>query len=100
MILYVAADMVWQGTHQVADQVPGAYAYLMLPLGYLALPQVFPPWIWAAATLVQVVVIAAVVAATLGAIRRIGETEAPHAPGRADAALPARELRPQMSAAE
>ena len=51
VILYVAADMVWQGTHQVADTVPGAYAFLMLPLGYLALPDVFPAWIWAAATL-------------------------------------------------
>ena len=77
VILYVAADMVWQGTHQVADQVPGAYAYLMLPLGYLALPEVFPAWIWAVATLAQVVVIAGIAAATVGAIRRFGAVVPP-----------------------
>src|SRR4051794_33868741 len=100
VILYVAGDMVWQGTHQVADTVPGAYAFLMLPLGYLALPDVFPAWIWAAATLVQVMVIAAIAAATVGAIRRMGAAEAPHAPARAQAVAPAGHLRPQMSPAE
>jgi YjbE family integral membrane protein len=68
VILYVAVDMIWGGTHEVADRVPGAYAYLMLPLGYLALPDVFPAWIWAAATVAQVVVLAAVAALTVGAI--------------------------------
>src|SRR3954453_22879546 len=65
VILYVAGDMIWEGTHQVADHVPGAYAYLLLPLGYLALPAVFPAWIWALATAAQVVAIAALAAATV-----------------------------------
>ena len=98
VILYVAADMVWQGTHQVADTVPGAYAYLMLPLGYLALPDVFPAWIWAAATLAQVVVIAALAAATAGVVRRLAGAEAPPAAAPHLAAAPA--LRPQLSPAE
>ncbi len=70
VILYVAVDMVWQGTHEVADKVPGAYAFLLLPLGYLALPGVFPAWLWAAVTLAQVVVLAAVVAFTVGLVAR------------------------------
>jgi YjbE family integral membrane protein len=70
IILYVAVDMIWEGTNQVAGQVPGAYAYLMLPLGYLALPGVFPPWMWAAATAAQVIVIAALATATSGLIRK------------------------------
>ena len=70
VILYVAADMIWQGTHQVADQVPGAYAYLLLPLGYLALPHVFPAWIWAVATAAQVVGIAALAMATVTLLQR------------------------------
>jgi YjbE family integral membrane protein len=77
VILYVAGDMIWEGTHQVADQVPGAYAYLMLPLGYLALPGVFPAWIWAAATAAQVMVFAALAALAAGLVR--------HAPGTASA---------------
>jgi len=70
VILYVAGDMIWQGTHQVADQVPGAYAFLLLPLGYLALPQVFPAWMWVLATLVQVVGIASVATLTVRALWR------------------------------
>ncbi len=70
VILYVALDMIWEGTHQVAGQVPGAYAYLMLPLGYLALPGVFPAWIWAAATAGQVMVFAALATITVGLVRR------------------------------
>jgi YjbE family integral membrane protein len=70
VILYVAGDMIWEGTHQVADHVPGAYAYLMLPLGYLALPGVFPAWIWAAATAAQVMVLAALAALAAGLVRR------------------------------
>jgi YjbE family integral membrane protein len=77
VILYVAGDMIWEGTHQVADQVPGAYAYLMLPLGYLALPGVFPAWIWAAATAAQVMVFAALAALAAGLVR--------HAPGTTSA---------------
>ncbi|TDH60365.1 TerC family protein [Dankookia rubra] len=100
VILYVAADMVWEGTHQVADTVPGAYAFLMLPLGYLALPDVFPAWMWAAATLAQVVVIAAVAASTVGVIRRLGGAEAPQAAVPHHASVPAAALRPQLSPAE
>ncbi|RYJ03832.1 MAG: TerC family protein [Acetobacteraceae bacterium] len=70
VILYVAGDMIWEGTHQVADQVPGAYAYLLLPLGYLALPHVFPAWIWAAATAGQVVAIAALAVATVTLLQK------------------------------
>ena len=62
IILYVAGDMIWQGTNEVAGTVPGSYAFLLLPLGYLAVPGVFPAWIWAGATLLQVAVLAAVVA--------------------------------------
>ncbi len=58
MILYVAGDMIWEGTHEVADQVPGNYGWLLLPLGYLAQPALFPPWIWALATAGQVAVLA------------------------------------------
>ena len=74
VILYVALDMIWSGTHEVADKVPGAYAYLMLPLGYLALPGVFPAWLWAAATLLQVIVLAAVVAVTVSVVNRPRQT--------------------------
>ena len=70
VILYVAGDMIWEGTHQVADQVPGAYAYLLLPLGYLALPHVFPAWIWAAATAGQVIAIAALAVATVTVLQK------------------------------
>jgi YjbE family integral membrane protein len=62
VILYVAIDMIMGGTQQVAEQVPDAYAYLFLPLGYLALPGVFPPWLWVGATALQLVVIAALTA--------------------------------------
>ncbi|GGC29319.1 hypothetical protein GCM10011504_04410 [Siccirubricoccus deserti] len=72
VILYVAIDMIWEGTHQVAGQVPGAYAFLMLPLGYLALPGVFPAWMWAAATAGQVVVIAILATLASGLVRRDG----------------------------
>lgn len=70
VILYVAGDMIWEGTHQVADQVPGAYAWLMLPLGYLAQPTLFPAWLWALATLAQAAVLAMVVAAATAPFRR------------------------------
>jgi YjbE family integral membrane protein len=74
VIVYVAGDMIWQGTHEVADKVPGAYAFLLLPLGYLALPGVFPAWLWAAATVFHVVVLAAVAAATVGFVFRSRES--------------------------
>ncbi|TCZ51561.1 TerC family protein [Roseicella aquatilis] len=101
VILYVALDMVWEGTHQVAGQVPGAYAFLMLPLGYLALPGVFPAWMWAAATLVQVVVISAVAAATSGAVRRVGAPEEAPAPQPEQVPPPAHGgFQPRMTPAE
>jgi YjbE family integral membrane protein len=72
VILYVALEMIWSGTNQVAAQVPGAYAYLMLPLGYLAVERpIFPAWIWAAATAGQVIVIAALAKLTTTAMSRM-----------------------------
>jgi len=65
IILYVSGDMIWQGTHELADKVPGSYGFLLLPLGYLALPGVFPAWLWAVATLLHVAALAAVAGATL-----------------------------------
>jgi len=41
---------------------------LLLPLGYLALPGVFPPWLWAGATILQIAVITVVVVAVAGAV--------------------------------
>ena len=54
-ILYVALQMIVQGTQQVTERVPDAYAYLLLPLGYLALPGVFPTWLWVGATALQLI---------------------------------------------
>ena len=59
VILYVALQMIVQGTQQVTERVPDAYAYLLLPLGYLALPGVFPAWLWVGAMALQLVVFAA-----------------------------------------
>jgi YjbE family integral membrane protein len=70
IILYVAGDMIYSGTNEVAAVVPGSYAFLMLPLGYLALPGVFPAWIWAGATLLQVLVLTAVVVLMADAVLR------------------------------
>ncbi|MDB5379783.1 MAG: TerC family protein [Rubritepida sp.] len=70
IILYVAADMIWSGTHEVADRVPESYGFLLLPLGYLALPGVFPAWLWAGVTVLQVTVITVVVVATADAVIR------------------------------
>jgi YjbE family integral membrane protein len=70
IILYVAGDMIYSGTSEVAAVVPGSYAFLMLPLGYLALPGVFPAWIWAGATLLQVLVLTAVVVLMADAVMR------------------------------
>jgi YjbE family integral membrane protein len=53
VILYVAIEMIIGGTQQVAENVPDAYAYLLLPMGYLALPGVFPAWLWVGATFFQ-----------------------------------------------
>lgn len=70
VILYVAGDMIWQGTNDVASQVPGAYGWLLLPLGYLVQQALFPPWIWATATILQVAVLAWVVTAVTMPLRR------------------------------
>ena len=70
VIVYVAGDMIWSGTHEVADRLPEAYAFLLLPLGYLALPGVFPAWIWAGATVLQVAILAAVAALVVEAVLR------------------------------
>jgi YjbE family integral membrane protein len=78
VILYVAIEMIWSGTNQVASDVPYAYSYLMLPLGYMALPDVFPPWIWALATLAQVIVLVAVGATTARLVRRVGRRSRHH----------------------
>jgi YjbE family integral membrane protein len=59
VILYVALQMIVQGTQQVTERVPDAYAYLLLPLGYLALPGVFPAWLWVGATALQFIVFVA-----------------------------------------
>jgi len=70
VIVYVAGNMIWSGTNEVAGVVPGSYAFLMLPLGYLALPGVFPAWIWAGATLIQVALLAALAALIVEAVLR------------------------------
>jgi YjbE family integral membrane protein len=72
MILYVAGDMIWEGTHEVANQVPGNYGWLLLPLGYLAQPALFPPWIWALATTGQVAALAWIARAVTLPLRRAG----------------------------
>jgi YjbE family integral membrane protein len=63
VILWVAINMIYEGTHQIADTVPQAYGYLMLPLGWMALPAgaaSFPIGLWALATVLQVAVLAIV----------------------------------------
>lgn len=71
VILYVAFQMIYEGTHQVATAVPEAYAYLFLPLGFLApaMAGVFPIWLWVGATLLQMVVYTTVITAVAGAVR-------------------------------
>jgi YjbE family integral membrane protein len=70
IILYVALDMIWHGTIDIADRVPGAYAYLMLPFGYLAMPGVFPAWLWVAAAVMQVIVLATLAAIAWSWVRQ------------------------------
>ncbi len=70
VILYVAGDMIWSGTHEVADRVPEAYAYLFLPLGFLALPNVFPVWLWVGATLFQIMIYTALATVVRDLVRR------------------------------
>ncbi len=68
IILYVAGAMIYEGTSEVAERVPGSYAFLLLPMGYLALPGVFPPYIWAGATVLQVIVLSAIATLAVKAV--------------------------------
>jgi YjbE family integral membrane protein len=64
LILYVSIQMIYEGTQDIATNVPQAYAYLMLPLGWMAMPAgvaTFPLSLWALATVVQVVFLAVIV---------------------------------------
>jgi YjbE family integral membrane protein len=91
VILYVAVDMIWSGTHEVTTKVPDAYAYLFLPLGYLALPGVFPTWLWVGATVLQVLVFTVIIVLLADALRsgRRRLTHHGHAPATAvDAPVP------------
>ncbi len=71
VILYVALQMIYDGTNQVATAVPEAYAYLFLPLGFLVptIAGVFPIWLWVGATLMQMVVYTTLITAVAGAVR-------------------------------
>ena len=74
VILYVAINMIYEGTHQIAEEVPNSYGYLLLPLGWMALPGVFPTGLWAFATLFHVAILAMVATVvadlTLNLLRR------------------------------
>ena len=62
VILYVAAKMIYEGTFQIAENVPQAYAYLLLPLGWMAIPggaATFPIGLWFFATVFQVLFLVA-----------------------------------------
>jgi YjbE family integral membrane protein len=71
VILYVAFNMIYEGTHQVTTSVPEAYAYLFLPLGFLApaISGVFPVWLWVGATLMQMIVYTSLMTAVSGLVR-------------------------------
>jgi hypothetical protein len=63
VILYVAAAMIYDGTFQIAENVPQAYGYLFLPLGWMAIPggmATFPIGLWVFVTVFQVVFLVAV----------------------------------------
>jgi len=68
VILYVAGQMIYEGTQQITNTVPESYAYLFLPLGFIALPNVFPVWLWVGATLLQMIVYSALIAFVTGAV--------------------------------
>lgn len=71
IILYVAGSMIYEGTHQVTTEVPEAYAYLFLPLGFLvpAISGVFPVWFWVGATVMQMIVYTSLITLVAGVIR-------------------------------
>jgi YjbE family integral membrane protein len=67
VILYVAGAMIYEGTFQIADNVPHAYGYLLLPLGWMSIPggaATFPMGLWFFATVFQVVFLAVVATVT------------------------------------
>jgi YjbE family integral membrane protein len=77
VILYVAGSMIYEGTFQIAENVPHAYGYLLLPLGWMAIPggaATFPIGLWFFATVFQVLFLSAmatvVVDLTLQLLRR------------------------------
>lgn len=78
VILYVAITMILGGTAEVTEAVPEAYMYLALPLGYLALPGVFPTWLWVGATVLQVVVLTVLASAIGTSIRQALERRRTH----------------------
>jgi YjbE family integral membrane protein len=62
VILYVAGGMIYEGTFQIAETVPQAYGYLLLPLGWMAIPggaATFPIGLWFFATVFQVLFLTA-----------------------------------------
>jgi YjbE family integral membrane protein len=74
VILYVAVSMIWEGTHQVADVVPQAYGYLLLPFGWMVVPggaATFPLALWSFATVIQVAVLAFVATAVVELTRSL-----------------------------
>jgi hypothetical protein len=50
--------------------VAEAYAYLFLPLGFLALPGVFPVWLWVGVTFLQLVVYTGIAAFVSDLVRQ------------------------------
>jgi YjbE family integral membrane protein len=70
IILYVAGMMIFEGTQQVTQQVAEAYAYLFLPLGFLALPGVFPVWLWVGVTFLQLIVYTGIAAFVADVVRQ------------------------------
>jgi hypothetical protein len=63
VILDVAAAMIYEGTFQIAENVPHAYGYLFLPLGWMAIPGgivTFPIGLWIFVTVFQVVFLVAI----------------------------------------
>lgn len=78
VILYVAGAMIYEGTHQVTEAVPEAYAYLFLPLGFLVptIVGVFPVWLWVGATFMQMIIYTAVITVVAGAVRDISRQRA------------------------
>ncbi len=71
VILYVAGQMIFEGTHQVTEAVPEAYAYLFLPLGFLmpTIAGIFPIWLWVGATVMQMIVYSSIITVVAGAVR-------------------------------